>query len=289
MNISMHKILIISILSLWANLIVEGQNLFLIGERSYPCTNAIILKSNADYGSDLEVYFAREGDFGFIGVSRKGMPGEEFAGKLIIYLEDGGVLTCNESEVTERIDDQAKAVYSLTADQLSKLKIINIQKVKCTMILHHEEKNFSASNTGVKTNAIISDFFDTKYESNSNVQVADSLKDTNGLKETYEEPFMYVEQMPTFPGGTEAMYSYVYKELKYPVVAKESGIAGTVIVQFVVSKVGEIQNAKVVRGIGGGCNEEALRIVNSMPKWNPAMHNGRTVPVTFTLPIKFSL
>ena len=70
-----------------------------------------------DDGSDLDVYCASEGNFGLIGVSRKGLPGEEFAGKLIIYLEDGSVLTCNESEVTERIDDQAKAVYSLTADQ----------------------------------------------------------------------------------------------------------------------------------------------------------------------------
>ncbi len=285
----MHKILIISIIAFWANLTVKGQNLFLIGEKSYPCTNAIILKSKADDGSDLEVYFAREGNFGLIGVSRKGMPGEEFAGKLIIYLENGSVLTCNESEVTERIDDQAKAVYSLTADQLSKLKIINIQKVKYTMILHHEEKNFSASNTGVKTNAIISDYFDAEQGSNSNDTSVDSLKSSTDSEEKEAEPFMYVEQMPSFPGGQEAMYLYVYKELEYPAVARESEIAGTVVVQFVVSKVGEIQNAKDVRGIAGGCNEEALRIVNSMPKWNPAMHNGRTVAVTFTLPIKFSL
>ena len=289
MNIIMHKILIISILAFWANLTVEGQNLFLIGEKSYPCTNAIKLQSNADDGSDLDMYFAREGNFGLIGVSRKGMPGEEFAGKLIIYLEDGSVLTCNESEVTERIDDQAKAVYSLTADQLSKLKIINIQKVKYSMILHPEEKNFSASNTGVKTNAIISDLFDAEQGSNSNDTSVDSLKSSTDSEEKEAEPFMYVEQMPTFPGGTEAMYSYIYQELEYPAEAKENGISGTVIIQFVVSKEGEIQKAKVVRGIGGGCNEEALRIVNSMPKWNPAMHNGRTVPVTFTLPIKFSL
>lgn len=285
----MHKNLIISILTFLANLTVEGQNLFLIGEKIYPCTNPIILKTNADYGSDLEVFFAREGSFGFIGVSRKGMPGEEFAGKLIIYLENGSVLTCNESEVTERIDDQAKAVYSLTSDQLSKLKIINIQKVKYTMILHHEERNFSASNTGVKTYAMISDLFDAEQGSNSNDTSVDSLKSSTDSEEKEAEPFMYVEQMPSFPGGQEAMYMYIYQELEYPAEAKENGISGQVIIQFVVSKEGEIQKAKVVRGIGGGCNEEALRIVNSMPKWNPAMHNGRTVAVTFTLPIKFSL
>ncbi len=104
-----------------------------------------------------------------------------------------------------------------------------------------------------------------------------------------EEPFTYVEQMPTFPDGTEAMYKYIYEKIKYPAIARENGISGQVIVQFVVSKEGEIQKAKVVRGIGGGCNEEALRVVNGMPTWKPGKHNGRAVPVTFTLPIKFVL
>ena len=104
-----------------------------------------------------------------------------------------------------------------------------------------------------------------------------------------EEPFSYVEQMPTFPDGQEAMYKFIYDRIKYPAIARENGIAGQVIVQFVVSKEGEIKNAKVMRGIGGGCNEEALRVVNEMPRWKPGKHNGRAVPVTFTLPIKFVL
>ncbi len=104
-----------------------------------------------------------------------------------------------------------------------------------------------------------------------------------------EEPFTYVEQMPSFPDGTEAMYKYIYDKIKYPAIARENGISGQVIVQFVVSKEGDISKAKVVRGIGGGCNEEALRVVNGMPKWKPGKHNGRAVPVTFTLPIKFVL
>ena len=104
-----------------------------------------------------------------------------------------------------------------------------------------------------------------------------------------EEPFAYVEQMPTFPDGTEAMYKYIYEKIKYPAIARENGISGQVIIQFVVSKEGDIQKAKVVRGIGGGCNEEALRVVNGMPRWKPGKHNGRAVPVTFTLPIKIVL
>jgi len=104
-----------------------------------------------------------------------------------------------------------------------------------------------------------------------------------------EAPFAYVEQMPTFPDGQDAMYKYIYEKIKYPAIARENGISGQVIVQFVVSREGDIQKAKVVRGIGGGCNEEALRVVNGMPRWKPGKHNGRAVPVTFTLPIKFVL
>lgn len=103
------------------------------------------------------------------------------------------------------------------------------------------------------------------------------------------EPYTYVERMPQFPDGQEAMYTFINSSIQYPETAKKNGISGHVIVQFVVSKDGEIQNAKVIRGIGGGCNEEALRVVNSMPKWSPGIHEGRNVPVTFTLPIKFVL
>jgi protein TonB len=110
------------------------------------------------------------------------------------------------------------------------------------------------------------------------------------IEEVKEEaPFSYVEQMPSFPNGQEAMYKWLAERIKYPAIARENGISGNVIVQFVVSKEGNIQNAKVVRGIGGGCNEEALRVVNMMPRWNPGKHNGRAVPVTFTLPVKFVL
>jgi len=284
----MHKILIISILAFWANLTVEGQNLFLIGERSYPCTNAIVLKSNSEDGEALQVFIAREGKLGFFAVSTVSRIGEEFAGKLIIYLEDGNVLTCNNMDASEEVDDRTIALYSLTDEQLNKLKVSTIHTVKYTLVLFGEVK-YSASNTGIKTNALIIEFFDPIQKPNGIDKTTDSLKDSTDSEESEGEPFAYVEQMPTFPDGQEAMYTYIYQELEYPSVARESGISGQVIVQFVVSKEGEIQKAKVVRGIGGGCNEEALRIVNSMPIWNPAMHNGRTVAVSFTLPIKFSL
>jgi protein TonB len=70
-------------------------------------------------------------------------------------------------------------------------------------------------------------------------------------------------------------------------LAKQKGISGQVILQYVVSSDGTITQGKILKGIGGGCEQEALRVLNAMPKWNPGKHNGRTVPVTYTLQIKF--
>jgi protein TonB len=101
--------------------------------------------------------------------------------------------------------------------------------------------------------------------------------------------FDFVQQRPEFPDGEAALQKYLYSNIKYPAIARENNIAGRVIVKFVVTKSGEIQNASIVRSIGGGCDEEALRVVKSMPPWKPGKHNGKAVNVTFTLPITFKL
>lgn len=96
----------------------------------------------------------------------------------------------------------------------------------------------------------------------------------------------YSEVMPAFDGD---MYAYLNKTLKYPRQAVLAGVEGRVIVQFIVNEDGRISHAKVVRGIGGGCDEEALRVVNTMPAWKPGMQNGRAVKVNFKLPVNFKL
>lgn len=102
-------------------------------------------------------------------------------------------------------------------------------------------------------------------------------------------PFTFVEQMPEFQDGYAGLVRYLRKNLKYPSLARENNISGTVILQFVVTAQGKIKDARVVRGIGGGCDQEALRVVREMPDWKPGLHNGRAVPVTFTLPVAFEL
>jgi len=120
--------------------------------------------------------------------------------------------------------------------------------------------------------------------------LADLQQQQNQVVEEEEtEPRRYVEQNPEYPGGEEARTRFLQKNIKYPRMARESGIQGTVYVTFVVSKTGEISNVTVVRGIGAGCDEEAVRVIKLMPKWIPGRQNGKPVPVWFNFPLKFTL
>lgn len=99
----------------------------------------------------------------------------------------------------------------------------------------------------------------------------------------------FVEEWPEFPGGDIARVKFLSENIVYPKVAKEAGIQGPVHLTFVVEKDGSISNVNILRGIGGGCDEEATRVVSSMPKWKPGRQNGKEVRVQFNMPINFKL
>jgi len=101
--------------------------------------------------------------------------------------------------------------------------------------------------------------------------------------------FQIVEDQPGFPGGTEAMHRFLQQNIRFPAIAREAGIQGTVFVTFVVERDGSISNVRVLRGIGGGCDEEAVRVVSMMPRWTPGKQRGRPVRVQFNMPIRFTL
>lgn len=103
------------------------------------------------------------------------------------------------------------------------------------------------------------------------------------------DPFIKVEEMPRYPGGEDAMLRYLGANVNYPDSAKVKGIDGIVYCSFTVDSTGLILNTKVIRGIGGGCDEEALRVINNMPRWNPGKQRGQFVNVRLTMPIKFVL
>lgn len=107
--------------------------------------------------------------------------------------------------------------------------------------------------------------------------------------EEVEEVFEFVEVMPEFIGGMEAMNKYLSDNLRYPPMAKEAKIHGLVYVSFVVTDKGTIEEIQVVRGVHPSLDEEAVRVISSMPPWKPGLQNRQKVSVRFTLPIRFVL
>ncbi len=127
-----------------------------------------------------------------------------------------------------------------------------------------------------------------------------TLKDSSGqkvlikssvpvMKLGSEEIFFIVEEMPEFPGGEQALRQFISNSIDYPKVAQEKGIQGKVYVTFVVTKDGNVANATIARGVDPSLDSEALRVVNSLPKWKPGKQRGQAVNVSYTVPINFKL
>jgi len=141
----------------------------------------------------------------------------------------------------------------------------------------------------VDDNVDVQDDIEIDADANMDTQVEEYIPPEEEEDVQQQEIFMVVEQMPAFPGGMGALMTYLATHIKYPPLAKESGIQGRVFINFVVEPDGSIDHVKILRGIGGGCDEEAVRVVKSMPKWIPGKQRGKPVRVSFNLPVKFTL
>ncbi len=144
---------------------------------------------------------------------------------------------------------------------------------------------------------VVEDDAEVKNELIVNAEVTEETKNIEitpvKIEEEEEEEeqqiFTVVENDPEFPGGMEALYKYLGQNIKYPQLARDNNITGIVYVTFVVERDGSITGCKVLRDIGGGCGQEAIRVVKSMPKWTPGKQRGKAVRVQFNLPVNFNL
>ena len=109
------------------------------------------------------------------------------------------------------------------------------------------------------------------------------------IRNNNDSIYQIVDEMPQYPGGEAAMMKFVSENVKYPQEAKDKDIAGRVFVSFVVEKDGSVSTVKVMRGIGGGCDEEAVRVISGMPKWKPGIKDGKPVRVSYMMPLVFKL
>jgi TonB family protein len=126
------------------------------------------------------------------------------------------------------------------------------------------------------------------FKTEEDIPLADT-PDANLRMLSGNEVFDVVENAPEFPGGYEAWSEFLGENLKYPAKAKEMGIEGTVFLVFEVDRQGKVSNPEILRGIGGGCDEEALRVIQQSPDWLPGLQNGKKVNVRMRLPVRFKL
>jgi len=145
----------------------------------------------------------------------------------------------------------------------------------------------------VENDMEINDDIEINAEADQNTKMEEYVQQDIEVKDEEDagemEIFTVVEAMPEFPGGDEARVRFLQENLKYPQAAKEAGIEGRVYLTFVVEKDGRVTDVKVLRGIGGGCDEEAIRVVQAMPKWKAGMQRNRPVRVQYNMPILFKL
>lgn len=124
---------------------------------------------------------------------------------------------------------------------------------------------------------------------NSTLTNEDYLSKSFEIEKYIDTVVLTAEVQPEFPGGEMALMKYLGTNVKYPEYARDHNIQGTVYLTFVVEPDSEITKVEVLRGIGGGCDEEAIRVLKMMPKWSPGLHFGKPVRVQYNIPIRFIL
>lgn len=181
-------------------------------------------------------------------------------------------------EMEQKVVEKVKSSVKFTAPEIKKDEDVK------------PEDELKSQDDLAKTNTAIGSF-DVKGndEAEGEVLKAKEVIAEEKPKEEETKVFDVVEQMPQFPGGQQALFEYLSKNIKYPVIAEENGVQGRVIVTFVVERDGSITDVKVVKSVDPSLDKEAQRVVKAMPHWIPGKQNGSAVRVKFTVPVTFRL
>jgi protein TonB len=130
---------------------------------------------------------------------------------------------------------------------------------------------------------------DTEIDQDTEIELDIDLGIELEEEESEEEIFVIVEKMPKFPGGNKRITKWIARHIKYPVIAQENGAEGTVYIKFVIEIDGSVSNVEVLKGVDPYLDQEAKRVIESMPKWSPGKQRGKPVRVSYVAPIKFVL
>ncbi len=180
----------------------------------------------------------------------------------------------------KKIVEQVRETQKFTAPEIKKDELVNEEnQVKDQADLDEKVAVGTKDQEGTK------DRTDVAIRND----IAVNTNESEEKKEVANKVFDVVEQMPSFPGGNEALMKFLSDNVKYPVVAQENGVQGRVVVSFVVEKDGSITDVKVVRSVDPSLDKEAARVVKSMPRWIPGKQNGAAVRVKYNVPVSFRL
>ena len=193
----------------------------------------------------------------------------------VIYNPDGSYIKCEVTDAFDPLSGEPRKKMTITTFNTD-------ETPNYTFNIKPMEKH------GDTVSFMVEPFSITLGEGNQTKITSDDLKVKIVNKDT-DSVYNIVEVMPEFPGGIDKLVDYLSENIKYPEQAKDQGISGRVFINFVIEKDGSVSNAKVMRSIGGGCDDEALRVVNAMPKWKPGLQKGKPVRVSYMLPINFKL
>ena len=180
----------------------------------------------------------------------------------------------------KKVVEQVRETQKFTAPEIKKDELVNEEnQVKDQADLDEKVA------VGVKDQEGTKDRTDVAIRND----IAVNTNESEEKKEVANKVFDVVDQMPSFPGGNEALMKFLSDNVKYPVVAQENGVQGRVVVSFVVEKDGSITDVKVVRSVDPSLDKEAARVVKSMPRWIPGKQNGAAVRVKYNVPVSFRL
>jgi periplasmic protein TonB len=226
-------------------------------------------------------------------MEQKKSAGADLESKKVIFTEIGLVIALAISLVAFEWKTYEKTVLDMGTRQVENISedIVPITEQKVKPPPPAPPKQVVKINV-VEDDIEVDDDINIDVEADDNTEVQEYVAPVKVDEEESAEEmqiFMVVESMPEYPGGEAALYKYLAENIKYPQMAKESGIQGRVFVTFVVERDGKVTDVRVLRGIGGGCDEEAIRVVQGMPKWTPGKQRGKSVRVQYNLPVKFTL
>lgn len=182
---------------------------------------------------------------------------------------------------------QPQSVISQSKQGKTNTQIVNEVETEIVVEYSHDLEDMIEEYEDLDANNSVADSYGLGLGENDEIELEESLEHDYSRQKIYQS--VEVDEEPKFPGGEHKLMEYIADKTVYPQTAIDEGIQGRVFVSFVVEPNGKVTNVEALRGIGGGCDEEAVRVVKSLPNWEPGIKRGKNVRVAIVVPVKFAL